>query len=503
MDIITTIQKSLEKFRKREPVPVVDSITEVDNAIVNDIVRVKRKPAGRTSVSEYDTDSALRLLGTDWSKPEFLLEHIVTIRKLVRRNEDMGSVYNDLIQLTNTGHNISFDPNLPKQQIEKMRKHLENKRSSWGSGVHGIDGLINKWIGQIWVSGALSNEWVVAMDLGGLTNAVLVNPENILFRYNRLTTKFEPYQKVKNKIISDPLNNVVKLNTATYFYAGILGDTDSPYGIPPFLTALEAIADQKLMKKNIQHILKQIGLLGYLEVKVDKPLQEARESIPAYTARLDNFLRESKKSVQEGFAEGVVVGYEDDHSFDFHSTTKNITGVSEMFNMNEVQIANGLKTSPSFIGQKSGGTETNMGIVFTKMLSQLKSIQQIVATNLSMGYLLELQLAGFNVNYVNVEFKTSTITDDLKLWQAKEIKQRVLHNLRIDGIVSQEKYADDMGYDKPHQPEPLVPYDQQIGKAKDPEQKANREKGKDTSDRKGRDKNKPQPKRKDRETKPR
>jgi hypothetical protein len=259
------------------------------------------------------------------------------------------------------------------------------------------------------------------------------------------------------------------------------------------------------MKRNIKHILKQLGLLGYLEVKLEKPTQEGGESVPQYKARLDKFLLDSKKNVTEGFIDGVVVGYGDDHEFEFHSTTKNLNGVGDVYNGNQVSVASGLKVSPSFIGQKSGGTETNMSIVFTKMLSQLKNIQELVAANLKFGYVLELQLAGFSIKStdLSIEFAASTITDDLKRWQAKEIKQRVTKSLLIDGVISNDTYAEENGYSKPFKTTPLIPYKDQAGKAANPEAKGKRNEVKKKSDRKGRDKNKPQPRRKDGDTKQR
>lgn len=469
--------------------------------------KVVTKPASRVSRSEYDTPNEIAGVLEGFITPPFDLDLIPFIRKLSADNEDVGAVYNDLIQLTNTGHKIVFEQSINSEVQDKMRKHLANQSVNWGSGVAGLSGLINKWIAQIWVTGALCTEWVPNRDLTGIANNVIINPENIRFKYNAGRAKYDPYQLVKNRIFTKTANTV-KLNTNTFFYVGILGNTDSPYGLPPFMTAIGALSTQGVMKKNINHILKQLGLLGYLEVKLDKPTQIAGESLPAYNARLDNLLLESKKNVLEGFNEGVVVGYDEDHEFTFHATTKQLSGVSDIFNQNEIQVANGLKTSPSFIGQKSGGTETNMSIVFTKMLSQLRNIQDILSANLIKGYILELQLAGFNIKTsdITISFNTSTITDDLKIWQGKEIKQRVLKAMVIDGIISQDTYAENMGYNKPHSAKPLIPYKDQAGVGSKSKDGATRDKEagqKTKSERKGRDTEKKQPKRKDSETKPR
>lgn len=504
------LKSILKYFTRAESEPLINTESVNNDKVLDDIKKQIKEganvpPAGRVSSPDYGNSKGILTISEDWAKPSFLLENIKVIRSLKNHNADVGSVYNDLIQLTNTGHKISFSQSIPSELQDKMINHLEKVRDTWGTGVHGIDGIINKMIGQLWVSGAISGEWVINDNLDGVVNYVFVNPENIKFKYQKRTTKYKKYQYVPNRLgLSKDLNsNLIELNEFTYQYVGILGDTDSPYGVPPFLTALEDIADQKLMKKNIKHILKQLGILGYLEVTVEKPEQRADEKTSAYEARLKSYLAQTKKNVSEGFAEGTVVGYQEEHEFEFHATTKNLTGVTDLFSQTETQIANGLKSSPSFIGQKSSGTETMMGIVFTKMLSQLKSVHQILSFILSYGYLLELRLAGYDVDKVVVEFNPSTISDDLKLWQSKEIKQRVLKALLIDGIISQDQYAEAMGYEQPYSKKPLIPYSKQgkapTEKAKDKQQ---REKSKDTSDRRVRDKNKTQPKRKDQNTKP-
>lgn len=456
-------------------------------------------PAGRVSQPDYKTESELTNLATrlDFVTASFVRDSIPTLRKLYKVNEDVGAVVFDLMSLTNTGHTIEFDQTVPPEQVDAMRKHLKEKSKNWGSGVSGINGLINKMIAQIWISGALSNEWIPQRDLKGIQNNSLVNPENIYFKYNRVTNSYEPYQKVSGKL--SITNEYIKLNSLTYKYFGLINDTDEPYGIPPFLTVLESIGTQKDMKTNINHILKQLGLLGYLEVKVAKPDQLANESVSQYEARLNALLTKTKQNTQNGFMDGVVTGFEEDHEFDFHSTTKNMAGVTDIFNQNERQIASGLKTSPNFLGLPGGGTETNMGIVFTKMLSQLQIVQSILSRNLEAGYALELTMAGYKFKSITVKWKASTISDDLKIQQSLEIKQRVAKALRVDGIIGQDKYAEIMGFEKPYSNEPTVSYEDQLGKGSTDEGKKsdNTAETKKKSEKKQREKGKNQPRRKE------
>lgn len=457
-------------------------------------------PAGRVSVpNEIDTGYSITKLGIEANmlKPEFSFDSIPIIRKLYKYNEDVGSILIDLIQLTNTGHKINFENSVNADQVDKMRKYLETRSKTWGSGVAGVHGLINKMIAQIWVSGALSAEIIPARGLKYIDNIVLVNPETIRFKSIKKDGRHQPYQLLK--YFKGFTKQFIKLNTTTYKYYGLYSDTDTPYGVPPFLTALRALKTQDSMRKNIDHIMEQMGLLGYLETKVAKPDMNAGENEEQYASRLKSLLEQTKKNLLGGFKEGVVVGFEEDHEFEFHATTKNLTGLPDLFNQNENQIANGLKTSGTFIGINGSGTEQMLSIVFTKMLSQLKNVQLILATFLEELYYLELTMAGFDFKSLHVEFKPSTITDDLKNQQAMEIKQRVAHNLWVDGIIGQDKYADKMGEEKfdtvVERPEPQGNTDSS-GKKK-------REDDKDKSDRTSRDKKKTQPKRKDTQTKKR
>lgn len=481
------IEPTIRVAAKKKVVTTTDPVTSI--------------PAGRVS-KPHDTQGTGNLLhmGNNFNivNPDFTLESIPLIRSLYKTNEDLGGVLFDLIQLTNTGHEIKFDQSLSGKAANAMRDHIKEKSKKWGYGTAGIDGLVNKMIAQIWIGGALSFESVPDNRLTGIKSLPLINPETIRFKIKK-SGDYEPYQKVKNAITFK--QQYIKLNTNTYTYYSLYGDEDTPYGVPPFLTALSSLSTQKDMKKNINHILKQLGLLGYLEAKLAKPQQRADESETKYGERLVALLTEAKNNLTQGFLDGIVVGFDEDHEFEFNSTTKNLAGVKEVFDLNENQVANGLKTTGAFLGLDGRGGEGQLGIVFTKMLSQLKNVQDILSEALAKVYELELKLAGFDFKGLEVSFYPSTIADELKLWQGKEIKQRVLHNLWVDGIIGPDQYAYNMQYKKPFRK--VTPPEPGGTDGSSAKKKEDREKDKDKSDRKVRDKNNPQPKRRDTDTKSR
>ena len=418
-------------------------------------IQPKNLPAKRVSQPSIAQQVFLNEGDDHIITPSFFLQVIPAIRKLAYTNPDISQALNNIVELGNTGHQIKFDAAVTEEQINKMRAHLDRKKKEWSESNAGMDGLVNKMISQVIISGALSNEWVPNISLTGIKTVALINPEFIRWGYNVITQTYEPFQYIQGLVVpNNSVNNLIRLNPNTFKYYALNGDTDEPYGIPPYLPALDSIRTQKLMMDNIKFIIEQVGVMGFLQVLIGKPDQLPDESYDNYKTRLETFLTDARKRVQEGYRDGLSVGYKDDTEFDFHSTTRNFGGVSEFFQLNELLVSSGLKMDASMLGRNYGTSETQITVIFTKLISQLKNIQALIKCNLEYGYALELRLAGFNFNVLHVEFNPSTALDELKAQQADEIKIRNQNALYLDGIISQEQYAHNMGYETPNQPEP-------------------------------------------------
>lgn len=458
----------------------------------------KVPPPGRTS--QVDMPSGLISLEENLKfilKDDFV-KYIPMIRRSYPFVQNLSLAIQDMVQLTNTGHKVFFDNSLNAETVKKMRDELILAGKEWAIGGAGLDSLVNKFITQLYIGGAISAEWVPKEELNGIDMVAFIDPETIEISVNdRGKMAFHQQPRFRNSLSID--KTLISLNPLTYKYIGIGGDGDNPRGVPPLISALEDLGIQRDMMKNIRYIVKQLGILGFIELIMEKPVQNGKESDPAYELRLEKLLTQAKDNLMHGTSDGILVGYEGDHEYDFHSTTANITGLDSIYNLNQRMVANGLKYSGSFMGV-SAGTDTNITIVFTKMLSQLKNIQLQVKAMLEFGYTLHLLLKGYPVKNLTVEFNPSTITDDLKMQQSEEIKIRNARTKYADGIISLEQYADELGYEKPDQKEPRAPIDPDGTIAREKADKE-REKKKDDSDRRGRDKKAPQPPRKDQDTK--
>jgi len=419
-------------------------------------------------------------------KPQFLFESIPVIRKLSMVNPDVSQALDNIVSLGNTGHNIKFDDEVPDKQANLMKRHLDRKKLDWSEGTAGMDGLVNKMIAQAMIGGAISNEWIPEMDLSGIRKVALVNPEEIRFAYDKTLQRYIPLQMPPHIVLSDnPMMDFIKLNENTYKYYAINGDQELPYGIPPYLAALDSVKTQRVMNDNIKYIIELMGVIGFLEVLISRPDMQYDENDKEYKKELEQLLDDAKLQVQKGFRDGVVVGINEDHEFKFHSVTKDVRGATELFQQNELQLMSAMKQDASLMGRSYGTSETQITVVFTKLLSQLKNIQGLVIRNLEFGYALELRLAGFDFNNITVTFNRSTILDELKFQQAEEIKIRNMNALYLDGIISQELYATRMGFDAPDLPKPRF---LRGSVQTEEETRKKNEDNKDSSDRKGTEK---------------
>ena len=463
--------------------------------------RVTGITPGRVSVPDEAIGSEIYTLRdfTSMVNPSFRVEIIQLIRNLYKVNPDVGKAVRDMYQLTNTGHQILF-PNNTDKEAKEMNDHLSKVTKKWSNYTAGIDGLVNRMVVQAFIGGAISIEGVPNQDLTGLATVLFVKPETIVFRREN-NGVYQPYQR--NNDFLRVNKDYIKLNTQTYKYISIFNDTDEPYGIPLFMMALDSIKTQADMKVNIKHIMENAGMLGFMEVLIAKDAPRGNESVERYKRRLSNDLLTAKRNLKEGMKDGIVVGFKDDHEFNLHSTTKEMGNMDKPWNMNQQSVANGLGVNSSLIGVSTANTEGGAGINLSTLLSQLKNLQTLLSNALEFLYTLELRLAGFNCKGIKIYWYPATVSDDVKIQQARQYKVQVLNALYRDGIINLLQYAQEMGYDTPDQDEPRVPLVQQSGNSSSISDEDKDKDSKNKSARRSRDKDSAVPKRKDQNPKAR
>lgn len=419
---------------------------------------------GRTSVTEAaNLYTSLKNL----MKPPVLIpsEYIEAMEFLSIWNPDFSHAVANLVELGVTPHEIKIN-GASESLSKKAIQHIKDNRDKWYSNGDGFNGLLMDLFRQVVCTGAVSAERIPKSKplLSGIDSIVLVSPATIEFLYDSLTYKFRPYQKPKNSIGAD-LNTMglVELSDIQYVYIGMQRVNDNPEAIPPLLSALKNSNINDDIISQLSFIAKKYGILGLLSMLVAPPALMDGESYTdeTYMNRAIENLSRYRAEIEKGFKNGILLGYKDNHEFKVESSVHGGQGVKEVFNVNDTQFISGLKTDPTLLGRDAKTSEAFAKVSFKILRSRIKSFQDVVANFIANTYLFELQMAGFPISSLSVEFESVDMEDKLAKENAEGKKiENVLKKLD-SGIISPDAAAQELGYEKAFNPNIKKPSENQ------------------------------------------
>ncbi len=397
-------------------------------------------------------------------KPGFDQEYLQAIEWLAKVNPDVSNALENIL-MANTTYTTHFDKSVPQAVAKKMQEELTLLHESWYQFSKSKSGLVRDMITQLAIYGATSTEGIPQNDLNGLTRIVLPSPVNIYFAYDKKTGDYLPMQKIPRNHLNSIITNIkmesgqfIKLNPLTFQYQTLTRIGETPYGVPPFIAALNALVIQKDMVENLKAIINKLGLLGFLQVLLQKPKQLPSQSIEQHEEALRDKLTQNASQVQEGMKKGFMMGYEGTTAEMTPTGAANANGAEKLMDMNDRMVITGLKMDPSMMGKQNTTTETFARVILTKLGTQLHSYQETVATVLAYYDLMHLQLKGFKVKSVTHEFEAVMLGDKVKDEEAYGKKIENTFKLRDKNIIDDMQTANILGYDSPAgpYPEPIV-----------------------------------------------
>jgi hypothetical protein len=373
--------------------------------------------------------------------PPAYLEQIV---RLAVVNPDLSQAVSNWIALGNPGHDLIIIGD--DDMIQAAERRLNVKARTLARHTAGIDGLINKYLEQVALTGAISSEDVVRLGTDpGVEQVVVVPAAQIIFK--RQGGEYVPYQ------LAD--GNEVRLNPVTYRYLAYLTIENSPYAKPPMVAALEPVLDQHRMKQNMQYILKKFGLFGLISAAVTPPRQEVGETPNEYRQRVQTYLKDVLKAFKENFNEGLAV-YTDDIKVERTNLTTDARGVQEIFRMNEEQVFSGMGTDPAMHGRTYSTTETYARVVYDLLVRHAESFQRPVKRRIERTYRLDLALAGIPIEDIVVHFHRARSRDPLTEARARQLDWRVIREQVVAGLMDPDTAARELGVDTWHDPSSIT-----------------------------------------------
>lgn len=396
--------------------------------------------AGRVSVSEEDIGTGMGRLASFYGikTPKFPLEYLGLLEVLSIWNPDISQALSIIVNLGNTGHKIEVDGKSPEAVLDRING-LAGKIYRVGGGV---DGLVNHFLRQISLMGALSAEWVVADNIqDGIRDAVVVPVRSIRFKLE--DGIYQPYQYTGGAFDTA----YVELNPLTYSYSPIQTMDDDPYGIPGFYAALKNIEIQLDSVGGIGQIVRKMGLLGFLDVSLKIPGKNAGESDEAYKNRLGLRLKNYAKAFTANFSKGVAVHYDDQELKHNNVGSTAAAGAKAVFNLNEEQVLSALDIPPSMMGRSYSTTETYAGVDFERLMKRLLNSRRSIKRFIEKGYNMDLLLAGINTK-VSVKFNSNTGFQEKESAEAEGQRIKNAVEKRDAGFISDDEAARELGYEE-------------------------------------------------------
>ncbi|UCH61892.1 MAG: hypothetical protein JSU77_08760 [Fidelibacterota bacterium] len=364
--------------------------------------------------------------------PPGYLEQIVRMAVV---NPDMSQAVSNWVAIGNPGHDLIIIGD--DDSVLAAEKRLNAKARSLAPHAAGIDGLVNKYLEQVALTGAISSEDVVALEARPGVEQVVIVPASQI-RFKREGGQYVPYQLADGEEL--PLNPI------TYRYLAHMTIENSPYAKPPMVAAIEPILDQRTMKENMQFVLKKFGLFGLISAAVAPPHRELRETDDEYHKRVQGYLKEVLEAFKQNFHEGLAV-YTDDIKVERTNLTTDARGVQEIFRLNEEQVFSGLGTDPAMHGRTYSTTETYAQVVYDLLVRHAESYQRPVKRRIERTYRLDLALAGIPVEDVSLHFHEARSRDPLTEARARQVEWRVAREKVAAGLLDPDSAARELGYD--------------------------------------------------------
>lgn len=376
------------------------------------------------------------------------------VELLATYNPDYSQAVENIKMLANSGHELIVDGPSDLQK-KKVKDLLEFKARTIQEAHGGIDGVIDKLLDQAATYGCICGEWVLNDELTDVVDFVDLDPKKIRFFWDSFDQRFIPFQKVNGQQAREAKangqevrNNCIRLNEETFCYYAFDAAPESPYGTPPFLAALPNIAIQRDMVFNMAQIVKKIGLLGMVDLTIERLQPLPGETEAQYAARaaayLDDYVAVAEEMVRDG---GLV------HFDDVSSTTMqlggNAAGATNIHKANEELIFSGLKSMPSVQGRSFSTTETYAGVAYDIVLRNTMKYQRAVKRVIERGYWLMATMAGLQPTSISLKFNQNRSLNRMQEAAAERIEIANAVMKWIIGVYDQRDVAQELGVSDP------------------------------------------------------
>lgn len=391
---------------------------------------------------QISANSPEQMVGIPADPDKWRREQLKILNHLASINESISYAVRNTIITANTNHEITFSDKISRRQRKQMMEFINRHSASWAQG--GMSGLKRLMFRNLLVSGAISIEPVLAMNRRYLQRANWVDNQYIYFIPKADGTSLISQNTGAKRVIYGD----------SFIYSGLDYDGISEYPTPYLLPAIDNAMLQQDMKGSFKTMVKFLGMLGAVVVSMKQPTQARGEPKEAYQKRLQDIISTQYREFQKGIAGGLTISFEEFMKLDIvgnNANTQNALNLAQILNQ---WMATSLKTNADMIGDNQSSTKSFGEVLLNQMVMGAREFQQVVEQSMEKLILIHLLAGGFNPHYVNLKFESPDVRDKKADAETRKIKIDTLQLLYAQGIIDNQQFAHEAGYDQPALDEP-------------------------------------------------
>ncbi|PJZ43692.1 hypothetical protein [Leptospira brenneri] len=377
-------------------------------------------------------------------------EDVRLIKKLARISPELSQAVKRALTLGNTG--LEWDIDADERNKSAMLAEI-------GLFFDSQPGITNRLLRQTIVCGAISAEWIPSVNIDSVESIRTVPVSKIIFKRDvSLETgavKFLPYEQTKL--------GYKKLNEIQYMYHAIETDEDSPYGIPPFASAIPHVGSQFKAQSNMEKLLDKWGLLGFIVASFPKPRQLPGTDSAAYEQQLSDHLAKARAAFEKNSSSGFMATYDGVKTEHYALTDGARTGGYDSITRGiEEKVSSGIDTDLFLLGRSYSVTESYAKISGKLFLLKLKNIAYPAKLFLEQAIRFHLIAKGYSFRSVSAKWGKSITLDPKGEAEATKISNEAtkIHYDLVraqvaDGLIDPDVGAKLLGFDKWQEPSKL------------------------------------------------
>jgi len=392
---------------------------------------------------------------------------VSAIRTLTRFNGVFSTAVHSYVQLAMSGYTVTGYSAMTGQYSEEATNAAKSIMAS-ADTLHdytlgyadkqSIDSFLETMLKEVVQTGAAASELVLnrfklperVIPIPVPTLEWVARKDGTKYPIQDLTTTTRGFNLRKvGQSTNNSNKDVVPLDFPTIFYCAMQQQANSVHARSPMEAALQTVFVFAEFVEDIYRILKKYGHNRMVVSLIQEKIQHAApEAAKTDAAEMIKFLESTRSAV-----EGVISKLEPDEALVMYDTAEvnnlptagekaDYTALLESFSG---MLATSLKTMPSILGMRMGGSQSISNTESLVYLKQVKSIQQPVATIMSRMLTLSMRLVTGNDAYIKFKFNSINLRPDAELSAHQSVMDTNILRKLSNGFLTDEEAAHLLG----------------------------------------------------------